>query len=53
MTEQSKIQLNVEKLWYKNNCKGTALLATGSGKSKIFINIISKEKKKWLLIGLR
>lgn len=50
MTEQSKIQSKVEELWYKNDCKGTALLATGTGKSKIFINIISKEKKKWLLI---
>jgi len=50
MSEQSKIQTEVEKLWYKNNCKGTALLATGSGKSKIFIDIISKEKKKWLLV---
>lgn len=50
MNEQNKIQKEVEKLWYKNNCKGTALLATGSGKSKIFINIISKEKKKWLLL---
>lgn len=50
MSEQNKIQTEVEKLWYKNNCKGTALLATGSGKSKIFIDIISKEKKRWLLI---
>lgn len=50
MTEQSKIQSEVEKLWYKNNCKGTALLATGSGKSKIFIDIVSKERKKSLLV---
>ena len=50
MNEQDKIQNEVEKLWYENNCKGTALLATGSGKSKIFVNIVSKEKKKSLLV---
>lgn len=50
MNTQNQIQKEVEKLWYKNNCSGTALLATGSGKSKIFIDIISKEKKKWLLV---
>lgn len=49
MTEQSKIQFQVEKLWYENNCKGTALLATGSGKSLIAINIIAKEKKSTLI----
>ncbi len=50
MTEQSKIQSKVEELWYKNGCKGTALLATGSGKSKILVNIISKEKTKSLIV---
>ena len=50
MNEQNKIQKEVQNLWYKNNCKGTALLATGSGKSKIFINIVTKEKKKSLLV---
>lgn len=50
MSEQELIQKEVEKKWYENNCKGTALLATGSGKSKIFINIVSKEKKKSLLV---
>jgi len=50
MNEQDRIQAAVEKLWYENNCKGTALLATGSGKSKIFVNIVSKEKKKSLLV---
>lgn len=50
MTEQDNIQKEVIKRWYKNNCKGTALLATGSGKSKIFVDIVSKERKKALLV---
>lgn len=50
MSLQSKIQKEVEERWYKNNCKGTAALATGSGKSKIFVDIVSKQKKPWLLV---
>lgn len=50
MSLQDKIQKEVEKKWYDNNCKGTATLATGSGKSKIFVNIVSKQKKPWLLV---
>jgi len=50
MNLQEEIQKDVEKKWYENNCKGTAALATGSGKSKILIDIVSKEKKPWLLV---
>jgi len=50
MTVQDKIQNEVEVQFYKNNCRGLALLATGSGKSKIFINILNKERKRWLLV---
>jgi len=50
MSEQDKFQNKSQELWYKNNCKGTILGATGSGKSKIFVNIISKEQKKSLLV---
>lgn len=50
MNIKTKIQKNVIQEWYGNSCKGLALLATGSGKSKIFIDIVSKEKKKWLLV---
>lgn len=50
MTEQDLIQKKVIDLWYQNNCKGTALLATGSGKSKILIDIVIKEKIKTLIV---
>ncbi len=50
MSEQEKIQNEVEKKWEENNFKGTACLATGSGKSKIFINILNKTKESWLLV---
>lgn len=50
MTIQDKIQRLVQVEWEKNNYKGTAALATGTGKSKIFINIVSKQKKPWLLV---
>lgn len=50
MNIQSEIQNEVKKLWYENNCKGLACLATGSGKSKIFIDIVAEQKKPWLLV---
>jgi len=50
MQLQDKIQNDVVKAWQKNDKKGTVILATGSGKSKIFINILKKEKGQWLLV---
>jgi superfamily II DNA or RNA helicase len=45
-----KIQEKAEKLFYKNNLHGLLAMCTGSGKSKIFINIHKKLQGKWLLV---
>lgn len=50
MSEQDKFQQKSIDLWYKNNGKGTILGATGSGKSKIFVDIVVKEKVPTLLV---
>jgi superfamily II DNA or RNA helicase len=49
--EKDNIQRNAEKILEKNQFKGTVALATGCGKSKIFINICKRfPNKKWLLV---
>lgn len=47
---KDKVQKIAEKKWIDNNFKGALALCTGAGKSKIFINIISKTPQKWLLV---
>jgi len=49
--EKDNVQRNAEKELEKNQFKGTIALATGCGKSKVFINIYKRfPDKKWLLV---
>lgn len=48
---REKIQESNKLIWYNNNCKGTLALATGTGKSKIAVDVV-KENKEWKTIFL-
>lgn len=50
MTQQEIIQNDTIIAWENNNFKGTALLCTGAGKSKVGIDIINKYKGNWLIV---
>lgn len=43
---REKLQLDAKIKWYNSNCKGTVAYATGTGKSKIAVDIVS-ENKDW------
>lgn len=49
-TRKDQIQSEAQTNWEENNYKGAIGICTGGGKSKIFINILSKTPEKWLLV---
>lgn len=42
-----RVQKETEEAWFLSGCVGTAELATGSGKSKIFLNILERLRTDW------